>query len=168
MFYYASPSVFRYSHFFGDVDIGVHVFDGTSREPRFQLALDGDRLLPVYEQAALPHPTLQHTSDREVDHHRRDTEEQQPVGPVQCLRVVFRVRHALPRMDDAADTSVLAGIATDIETGELFVNVEAERRIGDNLSVELRFRAFTNADANDSLYAIENDDYLQLGLSWYY
>ena len=70
--------------------------------------------------------------------------------------------------NDASDTSVLAGIVTDLDTGELFVNIEAERRIGDNLSLELRARAFMNAGPNDSLYALENDDYLQLRLHWYY
>ena len=49
-----------------------------------------------------------------------------------------------------------------------FFNVEAERRIGDNLSIELRLRAFMNADPDELLYAFEHDDYLQLRLSWYY
>jgi len=40
----------RYSHYIGDFDIGAYVFDGTSREPRFELASDGSRLLPFYEQ----------------------------------------------------------------------------------------------------------------------
>lgn len=40
----------RYSHYFGPFDVGAYVFDGTSREPRFELAGSGDRLLPVYEQ----------------------------------------------------------------------------------------------------------------------
>jgi hypothetical protein len=41
---------FRYSHYFGALDIGAYVFDGTAREPRFELAGDSNRLLPVYEQ----------------------------------------------------------------------------------------------------------------------
>jgi hypothetical protein len=31
----------RYSHYIGDVDIGLHAFSGTSREPRFVPAADG-------------------------------------------------------------------------------------------------------------------------------
>lgn len=42
----------RYSHNFGPFDIGVSVFDGTSREPLFQprLGPDGPILVPHYEQ----------------------------------------------------------------------------------------------------------------------
>ena len=36
----------RYSHYFGDIDIGAHLFEGTSREPRFTVAPEGDRLIP--------------------------------------------------------------------------------------------------------------------------
>ncbi|MEM6487250.1 MAG: hypothetical protein AAF677_03095 [Pseudomonadota bacterium] len=37
----------RYSHFIGDVDIGAHVFHGTSREPDLLVAADGS-LVPRY------------------------------------------------------------------------------------------------------------------------
>ena len=55
-----------------------------------------------------------------------------------------------------------------MNTGESFLNVEAKRRIGDSKAFELRLRMFSNADANDALYAFENDDYLQLRLNWFY
>ena len=54
---------FRYSHFVGDLDIGVHVFDGTSREPRFMVAPEADRLLPVYDQMTQYGVDLQYTRD---------------------------------------------------------------------------------------------------------
>jgi hypothetical protein len=38
----------RYSHYFGDVDLGMHVFHGTNREPRFQF--HNNQLVPVYDQ----------------------------------------------------------------------------------------------------------------------
>ena len=69
---------------------------------------------------------------------------------------------------DAADTTILAGIATDLDTREYFVNVEAERRFGDHLSAEIRVRAFMNAGTKDPLYSFDRDDYVQLRLSWYY
>jgi hypothetical protein len=71
-------------------------------------------------------------------------------------------------MNDAADTSILAGVAVDVDTHEVFLNLEAERRIGDNLSAELRVRAFINAGSKDPLYSFDRDDYVQLRLSWYY
>ena len=53
---------FRYSHYFGDVDIGVYLFDGTSREPGFVLAPEGNQLLPVYEQITQTGVDLQYTN----------------------------------------------------------------------------------------------------------
>ena len=41
---------FRYSHYFGDLDVGLSLFDGTSRESRFILADDFSQLIPVYDQ----------------------------------------------------------------------------------------------------------------------
>ncbi|MDH3380293.1 MAG: hypothetical protein OEQ39_25520 [Gammaproteobacteria bacterium] len=40
----------RYSHYLGDVDVGVYYFRGTSREPRLQFAGDGKSLIPHYAQ----------------------------------------------------------------------------------------------------------------------
>ncbi|MFK8012978.1 MAG: hypothetical protein AB8B80_13120 [Marinicellaceae bacterium] len=48
------------------------------------------------------------------------------------------------------------------------MNKEAERRIGENLSAELRLRALTNVDETDSAYAFAKDDYVQLALIWYF
>ena len=56
----------------------------------------------------------------------------------------------------------------DVHTHESFLNIEAERRFGDNLTVDLRVRAFTNIDNGDALSSIAEDDYLQLTVNWYY
>lgn len=71
-------------------------------------------------------------------------------------------------LNDTQDIAVLTGLGYDLETGETYLNVEADRRIGDNTVVELRARFFTNADPADTSYAIEQDDYLQLQLSQYF
>ena len=68
----------------------------------------------------------------------------------------------------AVGVTLLAGIGYDIDTYETYVNIEAERRLGDNTVLELRARWFTNAEAGDSSYAIARDDYLQLQLSRYF
>ncbi|BCD97035.1 hypothetical protein [Marinagarivorans cellulosilyticus] len=36
----------RYSHYFGDLDVGLHWFNGIDRSPEFRV--DADRLIPVY------------------------------------------------------------------------------------------------------------------------
>jgi hypothetical protein len=71
-------------------------------------------------------------------------------------------------LNDTQDTSVLAGVGYDLETSEAYVNIEADRRLGDDTVLELRARLFTNSDLDDTGYAIESDDYLQLQLSRYF
>ena len=195
---------FRYSHYLGNVDIGASVFEGTSREPRFVLAPEGDRLLPVYEQMTQAGVDLQYTSDAwlwKLEAIGRDTRSDAFMAAVGGFEYTFygvadsatdigvlveylydgRNDDSPPTafdndvflgtriaLNDASDSSILAGIAADVETREFFLSVEAERRFGDNLSVELRLRAFMNAEPGSALYALERDDYLQLRMSWYY
>ena len=71
-------------------------------------------------------------------------------------------------LNDTQDTAVLAGVGYDLDTSETYVNIEADRRLGDDYVLELRARLFTNAESDDTSYAIENDDYLQLQLSRYF
>jgi hypothetical protein len=51
----------RWSHYFGDVDIGVSVFHGTSREPKLIPASDGASLLPFYHQISQLGVDMQYT-----------------------------------------------------------------------------------------------------------
>jgi hypothetical protein len=53
----------RWSHYFGDVDVGVHAFQGTGREPRLLPAADGTRLVPFYFQTTQAGVDLQYTRD---------------------------------------------------------------------------------------------------------
>ena len=54
---------FRYSHYVGDVDIGLSLFSGTSREPRLLPNADGSALLPHYDQIEQFGVDLQYTRD---------------------------------------------------------------------------------------------------------
>ena len=71
-------------------------------------------------------------------------------------------------MNDTQDTAVLAGIGYDVDTDETFLNIEADRRLGENYVVELRARFFSGASREDLTYSLANDDYLQLQLSRYF
>jgi hypothetical protein len=71
-------------------------------------------------------------------------------------------------LNDTSDSSVLAGFSVDLDTQELFVNIEAERRFGHSLGVELQLRTFLNAGAGDVLFALKQDDYLQIQFSWHF
>lgn len=194
----------RYSHYIGDVDIGAHVFEGTSREARFVVAPEGDRLLPVYDQMTQFGVDVQYTAEAwlwKLETIARDTRVDSFLAAVGGFEYTFYgVRNSSAdvgvlleylydgrngvspptaadndlfvgtrlALNDADDTSLLAGVAVDLDTQELFLNIEAERRIGDNLSVELQLRTFMNAGPGDALFVVDRDDYLQLRLSWYY
>lgn len=194
----------RYDHYIGDVDIGAHVFEGTSREARFVVAPEGDRLLPVYDQMTQFGVDVQYTAEAwlwKLEAITRDTRVDTFFAAVGGFEYSFygvnnssadvgvlieylyddRNDFSPPTasdndlfvgtrlaLNDSDDTSVLAGVAVDLDTQELFLNIEAERRFGDNLSAEFQLRTFMNAAPGDALFAIEQDDYLQLRLSWYY
>ena len=194
----------RYSHYFGDVDIGAHIFEGTSREARFVIAPEGDRLLPVYDQMTQFGMDVQYTVEAwlwKLEAIARDTRVDAffaAVGGFEytfygvgnssadvgvLIESLYDGRNGISpptgadndvfvgtrlALNDADDTSLLAGVAVDLETQELFLNIEAERRFGDKLSVELQLRTFMNAEPGDALFAVKPDDYLQLRLSWYY
>ncbi len=194
----------RYSHYIGDVDVGISAFSGTGREPRFVPAADGQSLLPVYEQIDQVGVDLQYTTDawlwkleaiaRDGATHsfaaavggfeytlyqvgessadlgllleyqydgRKDSE---PVT-IADNDVFAGTRLAL---NDTQDTAVLAGISYDTDTGETFVNVEAERRFGTDWFGELRVRAFSGASQGDSTYWLQKDDYVQLSIVRYF
>ena len=194
----------RYSHYIGDVDIGLYAFSGTSREPRFALAEDGQALLPVYDLIDQVGLDLQYTKEAWLwkleaiarDGHMstfaaavggfeytfyqvRETsadigllleyqydgrDELEPIT-IADNDVFIGTRLAL---NDVQDTAVLAGISYDIKTGETFVNIEAERRFGEDWFVELRVRAFSGAEQGDKTYWLQQDDYAQLSIARYF
>jgi hypothetical protein len=194
----------RYSHYFGDIDIGLSVFSGTSREPRFVPGPDGASLLPVYDQVDQLGIDLQYTTDSwlwKLEAILRDgathsfaaavggfeytmyqvAQTSADVGLI--LEYQYDGRNELEpvtiadndvfvgtrlALNDVQDTAVLAGVAYDVETGETFVNIEAERRFGEDWFGELRVRAFSGARQGDATYWLQRDDYLQLSISRYF
>lgn len=194
----------RYSHYIGDVDIGLNVFSGTSREPRFIPSADGQSLLPVYDQIDQVGVDLQYTRDAwlwkleaiarngvedsfaaavggfeytfyqvaesaadiglllEYQYDGRDDSEPLTINDND---VFVATRWAL---NDVQDTAVLAGFSYDVDTGETFVNIEAERRFGDDWFGELRVRAFSGAEQDDATYFLQKDDYVQLSIARYF
>ncbi len=54
---------FRYSHFFGDWDVGVSYFKGTGREPRLVTDFKGERLIPHYDLISQGGLDVQYTRD---------------------------------------------------------------------------------------------------------
>ena len=193
----------RYSHYFGDVDVGMYLFEGTAREPSFILSNDGQQLIPYYELIRQAGLDLQYTveawlwkleligrniNDDEftamvggyeytfyqifdsaidlgvlMEGHYDDREDSSPVLLDNDLFVGGRLA-----LNDAQDTSLLAGLTIDVETDEIFYNIEAERRFGDSVSAELRIRGFANSAPGEALYSLERDDYAQLTVKAYF
>ena len=194
----------RYSHYIGDVDIGLSVFSGTSREPRLVPANDAPVLLPHYDLIDQFGVDLQYTRDawlwklEAIARNGYSETFAAAVGGFEytlyqvgesaadlglLLEYQYDGRSELEpfttadndvfvgarfALNDAQDTSVLAGVAWDTQTGETFFNVEAERRIGDSIALELRARAFSGAGPRDLTYAVVRDDYVQIQLAKYF
>ena len=194
----------RYSHYFGDVDIGLSLFHGTSREPRLLPDASGRHLLPHYDQITQAGLDLQLTrgawlwkleaivrdghaetfaaavggfeytlyqvSDSAADlgllleyqYDGRGDDEPPALGDNDLFA---GLRLAL---NDVQDTTLLAGIGYDLKTSAAVLNVEAERRIGNDLALELRARMFDASGRDSALNVLDRDDYLELRLSWHF
>ena len=193
----------RYSHYVGDMDIGLSLFSGTSREPRLLPAEDGFALLPHYDQIDQFGVDLQYTRDAwlwKLEAIARNGYSQTFAAAVGGFEYTFyQVRQSAAdvglllefqydgrnelepftvndndvfvgtrlALNDVQDTSVLAGIAYDVDTGETFLNVEAERRFGDDIAVEMRIRVFSGASPQDITYSVIRDDYVPLQIAKY-
>ena len=194
----------RYSHYIGDVDIGLSAFSGTSREPRLVLNAAGDALVPVYDQIDQFGVDLQYTRDAwlwKLEAIVRDGYADTFMAAVGGFEyTIYQVAESAAdigllleyqydgrdesepftaadndvfagarlALNDTQDTAVLAGIGYDLDTRETFVNIEADRRFGENFVLELRLRAFSGAAPGDTLFAFARDDYLQLQLSRFF
>ncbi len=71
-------------------------------------------------------------------------------------------------LNDAQDTSILAGAIVDIGNGGTAMSIEAERRLGQNWTIELESRLFFNADPADTLFTFRRDDFITARLRRYF
>ncbi len=194
----------RWSHYFGDWDVGLSHFYGTGREPRFLLNGAGTKLLPTYDLINQTGLDVQYTNEawlwkfeaiaREgqgetfaaatggfeytfyqvmdsaadigvlTEYHYDGRDFEAPVSTVDG-DVFAGLRLSL---NDTQDTALLAGFSIDPDTSETFYNLEAERRIGNDYTIELRARFFSGADPGEDSFALEKDDYIQLRFSRYF
>jgi hypothetical protein len=194
----------RYSHYFGDVDVGVYYFRGTSREPRLELSSNGQRLTPFYDQIDQLGVDVQYTTDAwlwKLESIVRDGYDETFMATVGGFEYTFYQVYESDAdigflmeyqyddrssnepitiadndlflggrwtLNDTQDTALLAGVVVDKDTSETFFNIEAERRFGDSIVVELRVRAITNSESDEPSYSFSQDDYIQLQVSRYF
>lgn len=71
-------------------------------------------------------------------------------------------------LNDEDDTTLLAGAITDVEDQSVTLSLEASRRIGNDMKVELEARLFPEVASEDPLYGIRRDNAVTLRLSRYF
>ena len=70
-------------------------------------------------------------------------------------------------LNDTQDTALLAGVVLDNSKSEWFYNLEFERHIGEDFSLQARVRLF-NGTAGGQLQAFDREDYVELNLARYF
>ncbi len=194
----------RYSHYFGNWDVGLSAFHGTDREPVLSVNDTGTGLIPTYNLINQGGLDLQYTQDgwlwkfegliREgqgdtftaavggfeytfyqinddawdlgvLAEYQYDGRDHNAPSTIADRDVFVGARLAL---NDIQDTSILAGMSFDTQTHEQFYNFEAERRIGENYSLEIRARFLSGSDIGDDTYPLSRDDYIQLRFSRFF
>lgn len=197
----------RYSHYFGDWDVGLSVFKGASRDPRFVLDTEAGVFAPYYDDITQFGLDVQYTNDAwlwKFEGIVRDTPFETftaAVGGVEysfygitesgadlgvILEFQYDGRSENPLVspisiadndlmaglrysaNDSADSSVLAGVVTDVEDGSMSGILEATTRFGDYWVGEIEGRFFMNVDPNNALYGFKDDSHVMLRLTRYF
>lgn len=71
-------------------------------------------------------------------------------------------------MNDAEDTTLLAGVLYDYEYEDHSLSIEGSTRLGEGLSAEIEARIFSPSRENQLQYAFRNEDFLKFTLSYFY
>lgn len=68
--------------------------------------------------------------------------------------------------NDPSSTQLLTGVIWDRNTGGLFYNLEASRRMSEHWFLEVEARFFIDPSTSDPAFAVSRDDYIELFLSY--
>lgn len=71
-------------------------------------------------------------------------------------------------LNDAQSSELLAGMGQDLDHGGYSLLVEASRRLGDSWKLSLDARLFNSDERSDPLYALRQDDLVQLVVERYF
>lgn len=193
----------RYSHYFGDFDIGIAHFYGTSREPRLLPTVQNGApvLFPFYDIINQTSLDLQATKGNTLwklealhrsgqgetynalaagfeytfygifksrmdlgvlgEYHYDDRDEQATTLFNDDIAIGARLA-----FNDIQSTEALMGLFVDRDTGGKFFNIEASRRISANWVLELQGRFLFDQTRNETAFAINRDDYVELYLTY--
>jgi len=71
-------------------------------------------------------------------------------------------------LNDIQSSALLAGALIDIDNQSKSLRIEASRRIGDTIKINLEAQVFTDIDRNDPLNALRHDDHLLVELQRFF
>jgi hypothetical protein len=71
-------------------------------------------------------------------------------------------------INDMDDSNILLGVIRDIQYGSTIIAVEASRRIGDSIRINLDASFFINIDIRDPAFSLGRDDSIKLEMVWYW
>jgi len=71
-------------------------------------------------------------------------------------------------VNDMDDSNILLGLIRDIHSGSTIVSVEASRRLGDSIRINLDASFFMNMDLLDPAASLARDDFIKLEMVWYW
>ncbi|MBK6617825.1 MAG: hypothetical protein IPG31_05430 [Nitrosomonas sp.] len=203
----------RYSHFFGDFDLGLHVFRGINREPSLVLSSDNQSFTPHYALITQAGIDLQLTRDAwlwKFEGIVREGQGDTFAAAVAGLEYTFfqvaesdidlgliveglydgrdklsfgdiRSKQIFPTIydkdiflgtrlafNDVQDSSVLAGFVTDVVDGPATLRVEAERRLGQHIKIELIGQAFFEDAPKNPVSFFRQDSFVTLRVSRFF
>lgn len=78
---------------------------------------------------------------------------------------IYGLRYAF---NDVEDTEILAFAATDVQSGATALRLEAERRIGEGLKLEVEGQGFLFPDEDELESDLRSDSYIRLKLSYFW
>lgn len=197
----------RYSHYFGDWDVGLSLFHGANREARLLPDASFSALVPYYDDITQIGLDVQYTREAwlwkfegfvrdtpfdtftaavggleytfygvneagadlgvlvEFQYDGRSSDPLITSGTIADNDVMLGMRLS---MNDTQDTSLLAGVVTDVEDVSMSGILEATRRFGNNWVGEIEGRFFMNIDENNLAYGFRRDSHVMLRLTRYF
>ena len=71
-------------------------------------------------------------------------------------------------VNDMDDTSILLGAIRDLHSGSTIIALEASRRLGETVRLNLDASFFIDMDIHDPSFSLARDDFIKLEMVWYY
>ncbi len=71
-------------------------------------------------------------------------------------------------VNDMDDSTILLGVIKDLNYSSTIIGLEASRRLGDNIRLNLDASFFLDISPQDPAYSLARDDFFSLELIWYF